>query len=304
MADLKSLGRSKPVRIAAAGVGGVVALSAAAGLAQSLFATSPGVISACVGRHGALRVLGADGASCQKDETPIQWNQLGPIGPQGPQGLQGLQGEMGAPGIAGPPGAPGTPGSQGLPGRDGRDGRDGTSGSGTSALPVDPCTPTIGSTSGSEIFVFVDGAPGESLDSTHKGWIDTLSFGWAGVANAMSPSSGGGAGAGKSQVGPFCFVKNVDKATPPLLRFASQGQHIKEVLVTFRKAGKAQLEYLKYKFEDVFVSSVQPGGGGVLPGEEVTLNFAQVSIDYCPTLADGTLGACSNVVIDTTNPAL
>src|SRR5258708_37920624 len=96
MADLKRLGRSKPVRIAAAGVGGVVALGAAAGLAQSLLASPAGVISACVGSNGALRVSD----SCKSNETALQWNQVGPIGPPG---AQGPKGDNGAPGAAGPP---------------------------------------------------------------------------------------------------------------------------------------------------------------------------------------------------------
>jgi len=156
------------------------------------------------------------------------------------------------------------------------------------------------STSGSDIFVFVDGVRGDSLDSKHRDCIDTLAFGWAGVSTTVSSSSGGG-GSGKSQVGPFCFVKTLDGASTQLLKIATQGEHIKQVLVTFRKAGgKGDLEYLKYTFEDVFVSSVQPGAAGAVPGEEVTLNFARATVEFCPQLANGSQGACQTVAIDAT----
>jgi type VI secretion system secreted protein Hcp len=259
------------------------------------------VIRGCVERNGTLRVLEGDD-NCRKSETAIQWNQIGPQGLQGPPGANGAPGVAGPPGANGAPGEQGAPGAQGLPGpagRDGRDGRDGVSGGGTGSLPVDPCTPNMTASTSGDIFVLVDGIPGESLDSKHKDWIDTLAFGWAGVSNSMSASAGGGGGAGKSTLGPFCFTKNIDKASTLLVKAAAQGQHIKDVSVTFRKAGKAQLEYLKYKFEDVFVSSVQPGGTpSLLPGEEVTLNYQRVSIEYCPQLADGSLGACNEVVLD------
>jgi len=51
-----------------------------------------------------------------------------------------------------------------------------------------------------------------------------------------------------------------------------------------RKAGEKPVEYLKIKMDVVLVSSISTGGSG---GEDrltenVTLNFAKVSLDYIP----------------------
>lgn len=156
----------------------------------------------------------------------------------------------------------------------------------------------MASTSGSEIFVKIEGIPGESTDDKHKDEIEVLSFGWGGVTNPTSLSSGSGAGSGKAQIGPICFVKTVDRASTELVGAAATGEHVKDVIVTFRKAGKAQQEFLIYKLSDVLVTSVQPGGAGVLPGEEVTLNFAKADIKYCQQMPDGSLGGCHTVVLD------
>jgi type VI secretion system secreted protein Hcp len=298
MADLKSLSRSKPVRIAAAGVGGVVALGAAASLAQTIFA-SPGVIHGCVDKQGRLRVVAA-GSSCDKNESALQWNQVGPVGPIGPQGPAGPTGPAGATGAQGPAGADGpqgVAGPAGPAGRDGRDGRDGAPGTGGGALPIDPCSPSMAASSGIDIFAKVDGIPGESMDDKHKDEIEILSFGWGGVTNPTT-FSGSGQGAGKAQIGPICFLKTVDRASTELVGAAATGEHVKDVVVTFRKAGKEQQEFLTYKLSDVIVSSVHPGGTGVLPGEQVTLNFAKADIKYCQQKADGSLGGCHEVVLD------
>jgi type VI secretion system secreted protein Hcp len=311
MVDFKALGRTKPVRIAAAGVGGVVALGAAASLAQSLFADTTGVIHGCVDHHGHLRVLEGNGSHCEGHESPIQWNQVGPVGPMGPIGLTGPQGPIGATGPAGttgPAGPAGTAGPQGLPGiqgvvgpagRDGRDGRDGVSGGGgTTSLPIDPCSPTMTASGTQSIFVHIEGIDGESRDGKHIKWIDASAFGWGGVSAAVSSSSTG-AGAGKPHVGPFCVLKSLDTASPPLIDATVTGEHIKSVQVNFVKAGnKGDAEYLKYKFEDVLVSSLQPSGVGDRPGESVTFSFNKATIEYCPQLPDGSLGGCEQVVFN------
>lgn len=60
-------------------------------LAPSALAQTSGVIRACVSKgflltpKGAVRIVGANEA-CQSTETPLSWNQTGPVGPPGPSG--------------------------------------------------------------------------------------------------------------------------------------------------------------------------------------------------------------------------
>lgn len=132
---------------------------------------------------------------------------------------------------------------------------------------------------------------GEALDKKHAGEIEIESFSW-GVTQTGSAASGSGHGAGKCVVQDFSFVKKTDKATPNLMQFCCTGKHIPTVEFFVRKAGGEQVEFIKYKFSDVIVSSFQTngntrGGGEDIPTETVTLNFTKVSLDYQEQGQDG-----------------
>ena len=67
------------------------------------------------------------------------------------------------------------------------------------------------------------------------------------------------------------------------------GKHIKDGLITVRKAGEKPLEYLKIKLTDILISSVQTAGHGSSEQltENVTLNFAKVHVEYQEQKPDG-----------------
>ena len=104
---------------------------------------------------------------------------------------------------------------------------------------------------------------------------------------------GGGGGAGKVQMQDFTFTMRMNKATPKLVLHCASGEHIKSAVMTARKAGKQQQEYLKLTFTDILVSSYQTGGSGdgdVVPIDSISLNFAKIEFEYKEQKADGTLG--------------
>jgi type VI secretion system secreted protein Hcp len=143
-----------------------------------------------------------------------------------------------------------------------------------------------------DYFLKIDGVDAESTDDKHKGEIEVLSFS-VGVSNSGSAGAGGGQGAGKSTASDFHVVKKMDKASPVLFIACSTGQHFKNAVLTCRKAGGGQQEYLKFTMEEVLVSSYQSGGSGdgeVIPTETVTLNFAKLEHSYKEQKSDGTLG--------------
>ena len=141
-----------------------------------------------------------------------------------------------------------------------------------------------------DYFLKIDGIPGESADSKHKNEIDLLSWSW-GEANSGSHAAGGGGGAGKVAMQDFNFTMTINKASPKLFLACATGQHIKEALLTCRKAGKEQQEYLKIKFSDLLISSYQTGGSGgdVVPVDQISFNFAKIETSYAPQKADGKL---------------
>lgn len=141
-----------------------------------------------------------------------------------------------------------------------------------------------------DFFLKIDGIEGESNDSKHKNEIELESWSF-GATNSGGHAYGGGGGAGKVVMQDFHFVMAINKAAPKLFLACSTGQHIKEATLTCRKAGGEQQEYLKIKFSDLLVSSYQTGGSGVVPTDQISLNFTKIEYDYKPQKADGSLDA-------------
>jgi len=142
-----------------------------------------------------------------------------------------------------------------------------------------------------DYFLKLEGIDGESEDKTHSKEIHIESWSF-GEQQSGTMAHGGGGGAGKVQMHDFHFVMKTNSASPKLFLACASGEHIKKAVLTCRKAGKDQQEYLKWTFTELLVSSYQTGGSGssdVLPLDQISLNFAQVEIAYKAQKADGTL---------------
>ena len=142
-----------------------------------------------------------------------------------------------------------------------------------------------------DYFLKIDGIQGESTDDKHKNEIDVQSWSW-GETNTGDAAHRGGMGAGKVSMQDFHFVMHINKATPKLMEACATGQHIKSAILTCRKAGGTQQEYLKVTFSDLIVSSYQGGGshGDMIPVDQVSLNFSKIEYEYKEQKPDGTLG--------------
>ena len=132
---------------------------------------------------------------------------------------------------------------------------------------------------------------GEATDGKHKGEIELESWSF-GVSNASSALLSGGSGSGKSVPGDFLCTKRQDKSSPRLAQAVAMGDHFKSAVITIRKAGGTQQEYLVITLNDVYISSFQSSGtvNGVLPVESLSLNYAQMVQEYKEQKADGSLG--------------
>ena len=139
-----------------------------------------------------------------------------------------------------------------------------------------------------KIFLNLTDIKGESADSKHKDEIVVQSWAW-GIAQQVIHSGGGGSGAGKASFEDLHFTHQIDKASPLLMLACASGRHIRDATLTVRKAGKTPQEYLIVKLKDVLVTSVDPAVNDDTH-ESVTLNFAQVDLEYKPQKADGSLG--------------
>jgi type VI secretion system secreted protein Hcp len=144
-----------------------------------------------------------------------------------------------------------------------------------------------------DMFIKIGPLKGESRDKAHKEEIDVLAWSW-GMSNSGSAHVGGGAGSGKVNVKDLSFTKYIDKTTPDLMLAACNGKHFDKATLVVRKAGGDNpLEYLTITMNDVLIANVSTGGTG---GEDritenVTLNFAKVTVDYKEQTATGGVGA-------------
>ena len=141
-----------------------------------------------------------------------------------------------------------------------------------------------------DMFLFVEGVPGESRDSAHAGQCDVLAWSW-GMSNSGTAVGGGGVGSGKVNIQDLSVTKYVDKASTLLMQACATGSHYPTVKLQMRKAGSAANQhFLVITMEEVIVTSLSTGGSG---GEDrlvenVSFNFAKVTVDYWEQRADGT----------------
>lgn len=144
----------------------------------------------------------------------------------------------------------------------------------------------------SDIFAKIGDIKGESLDAKHKDEIEVLSFSWGVTMHAGSSPSSSGTATGKPIFQDLAIVHNIDKASPKLLEACATGAHLKDAIITHRKSGKGQQEFLVVKVNDVIITAVTHGGDAGQPAAEtVTVAFARVDFEYRPQKPDGTLDA-------------
>ena len=142
-----------------------------------------------------------------------------------------------------------------------------------------------------DMFIKIGDLEGESRDKTHAKSIDVLAWSW-GLSNSGTAHVGGGAGAGKVNVQDVSFTKWIDKSSPDLMLLCCNGKHIPEAKLTVRKAGENPLEYLIITMSECMITAVSTGGSG---GEDrltenVTINFAQVKVNYVEQTPTGGAG--------------
>ena len=143
-----------------------------------------------------------------------------------------------------------------------------------------------------DYFLKIDGIPGEATADQHKNEIQLESFSF-GATNAGTSGHGTGSGAGKVSMQDFHFVMRANKASPKLFVHCATGEHIKEAVLTCRKAGKDQQEFLTIILSPILISSFQNGGSAgadVIPMDQVSINYGKIEFKYKEQKPDGSLG--------------
>jgi type VI protein secretion system component Hcp len=229
------------------------ALGAGAAVAVGSIPGSDGTITGCYATdtspapaepYGALRVIdpaatnppGVDYAinACAPNETTITWNQQGPTGPTGAAGATGATGPTGPQGPAG--------------------------GTGASGSIIGETTFDVESGRGSRVLLKLDGVSGSIDAKGQTGDIGLEKFAFGAEGTVASATTG--AGAGKVNVQTFEFVKQIDKASPTLLRDEVSGTVISKAQVgVFHAASKGALsEVASYELSHLVIKNITHKG--------------------------------------------
>lgn len=124
------------------------------------------------------------------------------------------------------------------------------------------------------IFVRIDGIPGDSMDDAHCDEIEAISFSQSVKQSASaSASSGGGASSERANFGDVIIVKNIDMSTPKLYIASADGTHISEVTISFVNAlSSDQILFYEVRLSNVIISSVSFSEGVEIVG----FNFGRI----------------------------
>jgi type VI secretion system secreted protein Hcp len=141
-----------------------------------------------------------------------------------------------------------------------------------------------------DIYLKLDGIPGDSTADRHAGEIVVLSY-RTDIETKLGSHFGGGGGAGKAEFSGIQFRKRLDKASVPLLLACASGRHIASGQFTFARASADSKAFYTVTLEDVFVSHISQavGGGGesVPTEEEVTLQCRRIHWAFSSQNPDG-----------------
>jgi type VI secretion system secreted protein Hcp len=149
-----------------------------------------------------------------------------------------------------------------------------------------------------DAYIKFDGVDGESTSADHRCEIEVVSWNW-GLTAAQAPS-GGGSGAGRATPGAFVFSHFYDKASPALGKKAASGTHFATVVLSVRRTGQGQKDFLNVTMKDVVVTAIAVSGvaaDGIV--ETVSLAYRKIEFGYKPQQSNGSLGAAVKFGWDT-----
>ena len=130
----------------------------------------------------------------------------------------------------------------------------------------------------SDMFLLLEGIPGESADSRHKDWIDIIAF-----TKAMSRSQT------NLTFSELWLQKDQDKSSPLLALRAANGARIPRAVLELIHPGETRLRFYQVVLSNSTVRTWQIGGsaGQDKPSEAVGLNYEWISWTYTEFDATG-----------------
>jgi len=134
------------------------------------------------------------------------------------------------------------------------------------------------------IYLYLDGVPGESTAINFQDWMDIASFS---VGNAMevdqeARTGSGGGTSGAADPEDLSLDKKMDWATPTLLWCCATGVVIpRGRLYQCNVVNEQVLPVSDYSFDNAIITSVSlSGSGGAIPDESITINYGSIIWQY------------------------
>jgi len=145
-----------------------------------------------------------------------------------------------------------------------------------------------------DYFLKIDGIEGESQDSKHPNEIRIEDF----SMHVVNRGRRGDYGVGKPVHDDARFFAYVDQSYPKVKQACAKGEPVPKAVLTCRKAGKNQMDYLRITFSDVLITSCKLETDGTLPVMEFTVSFVKKQIEYKEQKQDGTLSGAITAMVD------
>jgi type VI secretion system secreted protein Hcp len=145
-----------------------------------------------------------------------------------------------------------------------------------------------------DYFLKIDGIEGESQDQSHRGEIRLHDF------NLAMTNRGNRAGysVGRPYFEDATFSGPIDASYTKLNEACLKNVAVPKVVLTCRKAGKTQYDFLVITFTKVYVTNCRIDTLAESPKMEFTLGFARLQVDYREQKQEGGLGGALSAVFE------
>lgn len=161
-----------------------------------------------------------------------------------------------------------------------------------------------GTASGADMFLAVRSArageiKGESTATSHEDQIVVQGWTWGMSQQVAAAAPTGGSGSARQagqrrSMRTFTVFKQLDRGTTSLMAVLANNDSVRTAVLTMRKAGGGQLDFLKVTLTDgrvVELDYTADAAGNVI--EQVTFAFNKIEVEYRPQSGDGGLGGAT-----------
>jgi type VI secretion system secreted protein Hcp len=131
-----------------------------------------------------------------------------------------------------------------------------------------------------DIFLKIDGIPGDSTVFQHENEITIDSFAWR--------ETQAGSAVARIAMNDIQLTAKMSKASPLLMLACVNGKPIATAVLTLQKASASPVVFEIWTFTNVIVSTYRLGySGNLVPEDQFTLTFESIRFEYTPQTSSG-----------------